>query len=124
MTIPLDDNHNPERGGSSQTTSPMTRETTRERTRETSSQSTGLTAGLTAELTAGLKSELDRDILVFLESNPNGTMNAIAEQLGKARSVVAEHIRNLKAAGLLVREGGRARGVWRVAPHDQSREND
>ncbi len=120
MTIPLDDNHNPERGGSSQTTSPMTRE----RTRKTSSQSTGLTTGLTAGLTTGLKSELDRDILVFLESNPNGTMNAIAEQLGKARSVVAEHIRNLKAADLLVREGGRARGVWRVAPHDQSREND
>lgn len=98
VTIPLDDTHNPEH----------------------SSHCSGLTTGLTT----GLKSKLDRDILAFLEHNPSGTMSAIAERLGKARSVVAEHMRNLKAAGLLVREGGRARGAWRVAPHGQHKEND
>ena len=48
-------------------------------------------------------------------------MTTLAERLGKARSVVAEHIRNLKAAGLLVREGGRARGTWKVMQPKETR---
>ena len=95
VTVPLDDDHVPESGTA---------------TRETRLKSTGLTTGLTS----GLTSELDREILSFLKDNPRDTMSSTAERFGKARSVIAEHIKRLKAAGLLVREGGRARGVWKV----------
>lgn len=99
VTIPLDDNHVPGR----------------------SSQYSGLTTGPITGLTTGLKNELDKAILAFLENNPSGTMTTVAARLGKARSVVAEHIRNLKVAGFLIREGGRARGTWKVVQPKESR---
>ena len=101
VTVPLDADHVPEGGAA---------------TGETGSPSAGLTTGPTTGLTTGLTVGLEREILLFLKNHPSATMTSTAERLGKARSVIAEHIKRLKSAGLLVREGGRARGIWKVLP--------
>lgn len=117
VTIPLDANHDPERGGSSQTTSPMTRERTGETTRERTGERTGETVASPVDGTS-------KKILDVLRSAPKTTTRELAARLGITAKGIEWQIKRLKAAGLLVREGGRACGVWRVAPHDQSREND
>ena len=52
------------------------------------------------------------------------TMERMAKAVGLFRRSIAEHFKRMVAAGLLVREGGRAHGVWKVEPHDQHKEDD
>ena len=51
-------------------------------------------------------------------------MERMAEAVGLSRRSIAEHVKRMVASGLLVREGGRTHGVWRVQPHVQHKEND
>ena len=99
VTVPLDADHVPEGGAT---------------TRKTSSQ-TGIQTEIQTEIqTNGLIDDLDKDILRLLTSDATLTTETIAGQLNRARITIAKHVRKLKSAGLLVREGGRARGVWKV----------
>ena len=89
MTIPLNDNHAPD----------QTSQTTRETTRET---------------TDDLGKENSQRIIALLQDAPEMTTRELAKQLGITVKGVEWHISNLKAAGLLTREGGRAHGKWIV----------
>lgn len=100
VTIPLDEDHNPE----------DTLRATGEAGSQTEIQ-TGIQTGIQTSVSVD---DIDRRILEFLSSNATLTITAVAEKMGLARITIAKHIRKLKAAGLLVRVGGRARGVWKV----------
>ena len=121
VTVPLDDAFNPD--GALQTTlqtglqsafqtgkdtGETTRETTGERTKKTTLQTT-LQTSLQRDLP-----EVEKALLALFAANGALTTTEAASKLGKSRMAVSSHIKILKAAGLLVRDGGRARGRWRV----------
>ena len=88
VTVPLDDAYVPEGDIS-----------TRETTRETNAASLDDNA---------------REILSIVRETSTTTIRELAIRLGITDKGVEWHVKRLKAAGLLVREGGRARGVWKV----------
>lgn len=54
------------------------------------------------------------EILETIKKDPHITYEAIADKLGKARSGIARHIKNLQEKGVLVRIGGDKSGYWQV----------
>ena len=47
------------------------------------------------------------------------TTEQMAKRIGISRRAIADHIKQLSISGRLVREGGRAHGVWKVVPVQQ-----
>ena len=100
VTVPLNDNHVPEVGTA---TRERTRERTGERTRET-----------TRETKTSLLDDTAKKILLMIQETPIMTIRELAAKIGITDKGIEWHIKRLKSAGLLVREGGRAHGVWKV----------
>ena len=111
VTIPLVESHNPE------TTSQTTSQTASQTASQTDLQTT-LQTTLQKALQKG-GSDIEGKILAMLSDNASMTTSEIASRLALSRMTVSTHIRNLKASGRLVREGGRARGVWKVVAVQQ-----
>lgn len=99
VTIPLVESHNPETA--LQTDLQITLQTTLQKT-----------------LQKGC-SDIEGKILAMLSENASMTTSEMASRLALSRMTVSTHIRNLKASCRLVREGGRAHGVWKVVPVQQ-----
>lgn len=78
----------------------------------------GIQNEIQKEIQRGALDSVDAEILRLLAGDGTLTSRQLAERQGCARITIAKHIRKLKAAGMLDREGGRARGVWKVLlPH-------
>ena len=99
MTIPLVESHNPETA--LQTDLQTTLQTTLQKT-----------------LQKGC-SDIEGKILAMFSENASMTTSEMASRLALSRMTISTHIRKLKVNGRLVREGGRAHGVWKVVPVQQ-----
>ena len=87
--------------------------------RETDRETAGETAGkTTGETSPSFLDEKAKRILAALQDSPRMTARELSELVGITSKGVEWHLKRLKAGGLLVREGGRARGVWKVLPFE------
>lgn len=75
----------------------------------------GLNEGLSEGLNDGLKlSNLDKDILIFIQQDRYKTNAQLAEKCGKSQSTIERRVKFLKDAGLLTRIGAKKTGYWQV----------
>ena len=71
--------------------------------------------GLNEGLNDGLKlSNLDKDILMFIQQDRYKTNAQLAEKCGKSQSTIERRVKFLKDAGLITRIGAKKTGYWQV----------
>lgn len=71
--------------------------------------------GLNDGLNDGLKlSNLDKDILMFIQQDRYKTNAQLAERCGKSQSTIERRVKFLKDAGLITRIGAKKTGYWQV----------
>ena len=71
--------------------------------------------GLNDGLNDGLKlSNLDKDILMFIQQDRYKTNAQLAEKCGKSQSTIERRVKFLKDAGLITRIGAKKTGYWQV----------
>ena len=71
--------------------------------------------GLNDGLNDGLKlSNLDKDILMFIQQDRYKTNSQLAEKCGKSQSTIERRVKFLKDAGLITRIGAKKTGYWQV----------
>ena len=71
--------------------------------------------GLNDGLNDGLKlSNLDKDILMFIQQDRYKTNAQLAEKCGKSQSTIERRVKFLKGAGLITRIGAKKTGYWQV----------
>ena len=59
-----------------------------------------------------------RKIYRFVSEKPNITTIEMAERMGLSKRQLLRHIKRLTDMNLIVREGGRKTGVWRIIDKD------
>ena len=75
----------------------------------------GITENITINVTDGIPvNEMQKTIILHMRKNPKITIKMLAEILGIADRNVKSHIKTLKQAGLIEREGSAKGGYWVV----------
>ena len=73
----------------------------------------GIKAGISDGIKVGIN-ETQKKILEIIESEPRATASEIAEQIGISTRKTEANIAALRDKGVLIREGSKKTGEWRI----------
>lgn len=58
--------------------------------------------------------DVERQLLMLLSSDPGATMPQLAERIGVSRKTIGKYLKDLKAKGIIIRVGSDRSGHWQI----------